>query len=578
MSATRPFSGSDLVERSSARSSSFALDAPPSMQETTIVRPGIARRSFVRSLLLGAGALTAPWSFARGQKGEKVLRVGMTLSDIPLLSGQATGGAEGIRFINFTLYNSLVTWDLAQSERASALIPSLATSWSVDPQDKKIWTFKLRPGVKFHDGSGFDAYAVAWNYNKIMNPSAPQYDKRQAVQSGNYVANVAAVEAVDDLTVKITTKVPDGTFIYSVSSIFYSSPKHWEALGKSWDQFEKNPSGTGPWKFDKLVPRERLELVRFPDHWDRERITKCDRLVLRPIVDATTRVAALLSNQIDFIEAPPPDAIPQIKAAGMQLVTNVYPHIWPYMLNHQPDSPFHDLRLRKAANLAIDRDGLVKLLRGLAMPAKGLVVPSHPWFGKPTFDIRYDPDGARKLMAEAGFGPKNKAKVKFLISSAGSGQMQPLPMNELIRENFEDVGFDVTLETIDWETLRHRRQAGAENPENRGVSGLNYSWTIQDPVFAMIGQTWHGAKHVAGYNWGNYSDPHADELALRPLQEFDLTEQNKKLADLHTYLVDQAMWIFVVHDMNPRALSSRVKGFVSAQNWYQDLAPVDLKT
>ena len=344
------------------------------------------------------------------QSGEKVLRVGMTLSDIPLLSGQTTGGAEGIRFICFTMYDAMVTWDLSHADRASSLIPSLASSWSVDPQDKKVWTFKLRPDVKFHDGSDFDAHAVVWNYQKLMTPSAPQYDKRQATQSGNYVANVAAVEAVDDRTVKITTKVPDGTFIYSVSSIYYSSPKHWEALGKSWDQFEKNPSGTGPWKFDKLVPRERLELVRFPDHWDKQRITKCDRLVLRPVSDATTRVAALLSNQIDFIEAPPPDAVPQIKAAGMQLVTNVYPHIWPYMLSYQPDSPFRDLRVRRAANLAIDRDGLVKLLGGLAMPAKGLVVPDHPWFGKPTFDIHYDPDGARKLMAEAGHRAQEQSK------------------------------------------------------------------------------------------------------------------------------------------------------------------------
>ena len=130
---------------------------------------------------------------------------------------------------------------------------------------------------------------------------------------------------------------------------------------------------------------------------------------------------------------PPPDAIPQIKAAGMQVVTKVYPHIWPYMLNHQPDSPFHDVRLRKAANLAIDRGAVVKLVNGIAQPAKGIVVPEHPWFGKPTFDIKYDPDAARKLMADAGFGPRNKAKIKFLMSTAGSGQMQPLSMNELIQ-------------------------------------------------------------------------------------------------------------------------------------------------
>jgi ABC-type transport system substrate-binding protein len=285
-----------------------------------------------------------------------------------------------------------------------------------------------------------------------------------------------------------------------------------------------------------------------------------------------------LSNQVDWIEAPPSDAIPQIKAAGMQVITGVYPHIWPYMLSHQPDSPFRDVRLRKAANLAIDRDAVVKLVNGTALPAKGIVVPGHPWFGKPTFDIKYDPDAARKLMADAGFGPTNKAKIKFLMSTAGSGQMQPLSMNELIQEQLQEVGFEVKLETIDWEALRSRRQAGAQAPENRGVSGLNYSWTIQEPIFALIGQTWHGAQRVAGYNWGGYADPHADELALKPLAEFDTTAQNKLLADLHAYLVDQAMWIFVVHDLNPRGLSQKVSGFKSAQNWYQDFSPVDIKS
>ena len=539
---------------------------------------GADRRTLIKSLLLGAGALALPGTLAQAQAREKVLRVAMTLSDIPQTTGQATQGAEGIRFMNIPMYDSLIRWDLDQSERPTRLIPSLATSWSVDPETKLVWTFKLRTGVKFHDGSDFNAAAVVWNFEKLMKTDAPHYDRRQAVQSGNYLATVAGARAIDDTTVQIITKQPDATLTYSISNIYYSSPARWEALGRSWEKFALNPSGTGPWMMEKVVPRERVEFVRNPNHWDAKRIPKCDRLVLRPMPDATTRVAALLSGQVDFIEAAPPDAARQIKAAGMQMVTNVYPHIWPYMLSHQPDSPFRDIRLRKAANLAIDRDGIAKLLGGMAQPAKGLVVPEHPWFGKPTFDIKYDPDAARKLMADAGFSPRNPAKVKFLMSAAGSGQMQPLSMNELVQENLKDVGFAVTLETLDWEALRARRQAGSEGADNKGVSGLNYSWTIQEPIFALIGQTWHGPNRVAGYNWGAFADPKADELAKKPLVEFDMDKQNQLLADLHAYLVDQAMWIFVVHDVNPRAMSSRVQGFVSAQNWYQELSWVDLKS
>ena len=238
---------------------------PRRVQEVTIARQAIARRSLLRSLLLGVAAGTVPWSRSSAQEREKVLRVGMTLSDIPQTSGQATGGAEGIRFVCDTMYDALVAWDLSHADRASSLIPGLASSWSVDPATKKVWTFKLRPGVIFHDGSAFDAHAVVWNLEKLQNPAAPQYDKRQAAQAGNYVTNIVHVEAVDDLTVNITTKTPDGTFVYAASSIYYSSPKRWEALGRDWSKFEKHPSGTGPWMFDKLVPRERLRWCASPD-------------------------------------------------------------------------------------------------------------------------------------------------------------------------------------------------------------------------------------------------------------------------------------------------------------------------
>ena len=95
-----------------------------------------------------------------------------------------------------------------------------------------------------------------------------------------------------------------------------SSPAQWEKVGKSWDAFARTPSGTGPWKLDKFVPRERAELVPNKDYWDKARVPKLDRLVLLPLPEANSRVAALRSGQVDWIEAPPPDAIPSLKSAG----------------------------------------------------------------------------------------------------------------------------------------------------------------------------------------------------------------------------------------------------------------------
>ncbi len=530
-----------------------------------------------RRSALAAGAATAllPSLPARSAP-PNTLRVAMTMADIPLTTGQPSQGGEGQRFFGVTMYDALINWDLSRAEITAPMTPGLALSWSVDPETKTVWTFKLRPGVKFHDGSLFDAAAAVWNLDKLINKDAPNYDQAQATQGATYVPSVASYRATDPMTVEITTKAPDAVFPYQVTNIYMSSPARWKEMGGDWTKVANHPSGTGPWILDSYTPRDRAFLHRNEAYWDPKRVPKTEKLVLIAMPDASTRTAALLSGEVDWVEAPPPDAVPQLKASGMQVVTNVYPHVWPYQLSTLPTSPFHDVRVRKAANLAIDRDGLVKLLGGLAVPAKGMVTQSSPWFGKPTFDLRYDPDEARRLLKQAGYGPDKPVKIKVLISTAGSGQMQPLPMNEFIQENWQDCWFDVTFDTMDWESLRARRRGGVDAPENKGADALNNSWSFVDPDIGLITASWSKMKPPAGVNWGDFSDPVADDLAAKAKVEFDPAKQNALLAQLHARIVDQSMWVWVVHDLNPRALAPNVKGFVSAQAWVQDLTPVSV--
>jgi peptide/nickel transport system substrate-binding protein len=531
----------------------------------------LGRRGFNQTLIAAslAGAAT------EAQAASKILRVAMTAGDIPLTTGQASQGSEGIRFMGITAYDALVNWDLSRADVPATIQPGLATSWQVDPANTTQWRFHLRQGVTFHDGSSFNAESVVWNLDKLMNRDCPQYDQGQSTQAATWIAVIAKYHVIDPFTVAIETKTPDANLPYEMSSIFMSSPARWQEMGKDWSKVANNPSGTGPWKVTKVVPRERVEFVRNAAYWDPKRVPKCDGLVIMPIPDAVTRISALLTGQVDWVEAPAPDTIAQLKQAGMQIVLNKYPHIWPYLYSCLPDSPFRDVRVRKAMNLAIDRDGLCSLLGGTALPAKGIVPPGHPWFGTPSFDITYDPDGARKLLAEAGYGPNKPCAVTFLISTAGSGQMQPLPMNEAIKESLEDVGFAVTLQSMDWESLRARRRAGAAAPENKGAHALNNSLGAADPT-AIIQDSWSKMVPPVGVDWGWFKDAEADSLAEQATIEFDPDKQTAILAKLHARIVDQAIWAFVVHDLNPRALAPRVKGFVQAQSWLQDLTPVDL--
>ena len=286
------------------------------------------RKEWLQILAVGAftGLATTMVVATSPAQAQGTLRVGMTANDIPLAWGQPDNGFEGFRFVGLQIYDALINFDLTATDRPSTLIPGLAESWSVDDTKTK-WTFKLRQGVKFHDGSEFDADAVVFNMEKLFNEKSPQYSARQASLVNFRMPGFKAVKKIDKYTVEFETKTPDSFFPFQICYFLMASPAEW-AKTKDWKTFK--PSGTGPFKFDKATARERMELVPFKEHWDPKRVPKLDRVVLVPLPDPSARTAALLSGQVDWIEAPAPDAIPRIKKQGMKIVSGVYPHVWPW--------------------------------------------------------------------------------------------------------------------------------------------------------------------------------------------------------------------------------------------------------
>nr|WP_228259581.1 ABC transporter substrate-binding protein [Siculibacillus lacustris] len=516
-------------------------------------------------------------SAATAVQAQGILRIGMTATDIPLTHGSPDNGFEGFRFSGYTMYDALVNWDLSSADKPSVIKPGLALGWTADPADPTKWTFKLRGDAKFHDGSAFNADAVVWNFDKLLNKDAPQFDARQASLVGFRIASVASYKAVDAETVEIKTKAPDSFLPYQLSFILLASPAQFEKVGRDWSKFAAQPSGTGPFKLDKLVPHERAVLIPNKDYWDKTRVAKLDRLELIPMPEANTRTAALLSGQVDFIEAPPPDTIPRLKSSGMTITANPYPHIWSYHLSRLPDSPWNDIRVRKAANLAVDREGIKELLGGYAVPASGHLLPSSPWTGKSSFVVKYDLEAAKKLMAEAGYGPTKRIKTKILISASGSGQMQPLPMNEFIQENLKEIGIDIEFDVVDFTTLTNRWRAGAKADQNVGITGLNYSYAIVDPFNALVRYVKSDLHAPNGVNWGFYSSPEMDALVAKAQNTFDPAGQNEILGQIHAKMVDEALFLWVVHDVAPRAMTAKVKGFVQPQNWFLDLTTVSVQ-
>lgn len=502
------------------------------------------------------------------------VRIGMTASDIPLTSGAPNSGFEGVRFTGMTLYDALVSWDLSVEDSVAPLVPQLATAWHVDEADPRKWIFQLREGVTFHDGSEFNADAVVFNFDKVFNDQSPQYDARQAAQVVARLPAYESIQKLDEYTVEITTKTPNAMFINQLPFMFMSSPAHWEALNGDWEAFEKNPSGTGPFTLDVLVPRERAELIPFDEYWDESRRAKADRLVLIPIPEANTRANALLSRQVDWIENPPADTLPMLQSRGYQITSNGYPHIWPWQFSFLADSPWLDKRVRQAANLAVDRESIQQLLGGYMVPAQGLLLPDDAGFGEPEFNIGYDPEAAKALLAEAGFGPNNPVKAKVLISASGSGQMQPLQMNELIQQQLKEVGIEIEFEVLVWETLFNNWRQGAADQASLGAHATNITFATHDPFAAMI--RFIDSKNIApvSLNWGHYNNVEVDGLITELQTAFDPEENLRIYRQLHETLVEDAPFLFVGHDTGPRAMGPKVAGFVQAKSWFQDLTPI----
>ena len=511
--------------------------------------------------LLAAAAFALPT--AAGAQG--TLRIAMTSADIPTTAGAPNQGLEGYRFAGYPTFEPLVEWDLRVTDRPSPVIPWLASEFATDPKDRKKWIFTLRQGVKFHDGSDFNADAVIFNIARFFDEKAPHFDKTASAQIKARVPLVDKWEKIDDYKVAIWSKDVAVYFPDMLTQLLISSPAQYDKVGRDWQKFGETPSGTGPFRITR-VTRSQIEMEKFAGYWNKQRAAKLDKVVMLPMPEATTRLAALRAGQVDWIEVPPPDTVPTLKSAGFQVATSPFPHVWPYWLKTTPDSPFKDVRVRQALNYAIDRDSVVALLNGTAEPAYGFWKRSDARFGKPANEYKYDPAKARALLTAAGIPPGQNVKARIAISPAGSGQILPLPMNEVIQQGAKKAGFDLDFQVVEWGTLVVYIRTPLTAPEMQKLDGINVSFTTAD-------MNWFYRVFYPP-NWGGFVSPDLQGLMEKYRSDFSPGDKTQQLARIHEKLVDESPWIWVVHDRNPRAFSAKVRGYTPAQAWYTDLTTV----
>jgi len=501
-----------------------------------------------RGLLATGTALALSFGLglpATAQTPPDVLIVGQ-IAEPKALDPAAVTAVNDFRIL-MNVYDGLVRYKSGTLE----VEPALATAWEIS-EDGTEYTFTLREGVTFHDGSPFNAEAVVFNFERMLNEDHPYHDTGP-FPLAFFFSSVSSVEAVDDLTVKFTLSEPYAPFLSNLAypTGLIVSPAAVEQHGPD---FGRNPSGTGAFTFAEWRSNEAVVVEANPDYWDGA--PELQAVVFRPITDANTRTAEMLAGGIDMMVEVPPVALSQFQDDAFQVFEQAGPHVWFLILNAK-EGPFADKRVRQAANYAINKEALVNdVLEGTAEVAAGPTPPAFAWaYNEALEPYPYDPEKAKELIAEAG---AEGAELTFYVTEGGSGMLDPVAMGTAIQADLNAVGLDTTIETYEWNTF-----LGQVNPGLEGKADMaEMAWMTNDPdtlpFLALRTEAW---PDKGGFNSGYYSNPEVDELLEKARVATDQDERAVLYKQMQEIVQEDAPWVFVANWKQNAVTNDRVEGF-----------------
>jgi peptide/nickel transport system substrate-binding protein len=501
-----------------------------------------------RGILAGGTALALTFGAAAGAAAQTppgVLIVGQ-IAEPKALDPAAVTAVNDFRIL-MNVYDGLVRYKAGTLE----VEPALATAWEIS-EDGKEYTFTLRDGVTFHDGSPFNAEAVVFNFERMLNEDHPYHDTGPFPLAFFFSA-IESVEAVDETTVTFTLNEPYAPFLSNLAypTGLIVSPA---AVMEHGADFGRNPSGTGPFRFAEWRANEAVVVEANPDYWDGA--PELQAVVFRPITDANTRTAEMLAGGIDLMVEVPPVALSEFQGEGVTVHEQAGPHVWFLILNAK-EGPFADVRVRQAANYAVNKEAIVNdVLEGTAEVAAGPTPPAFAWaFNEDLEPYPYDPDRARELLAEAG---AEGAELTFYVTEGGSGMLDPVAMGTAIQADLNSVGFDVKIETYEWNTF-----LGEVNPGLEGKADMaQMAWMTNDPdtlpFLALRTAAW---PDQGGFNSGYYSNPKVDELLEAARVATDQDERARLYREMQVIVQEDAPWVFVANWKQNAVTNDRVENF-----------------
>jgi peptide/nickel transport system substrate-binding protein len=408
-------------------------------------------------------------------------------------------------------------------------VPALAESYELS-EDQLTWTFKLKSGINFQDGTPFTAEAVKAIVDKSIGPEPPTR------ASFMPAADLDSATAIDDYTVEIKTKRPIGPFLYMLSGPAWSinSPAAYEKYG---EEATKNPVGTGAYQFVEWKPGEYLVLERNPDYWREEPFY--DRLEYYFVPEDATRVALLESGDLDVITNVPPTELPRLEEDPDLDVEIVELNRILYIAINNLLPYLDDPRVRQAMNYAVDKQAIIDSIVGGLGEVANSPVPRLTFGHVPVGEYPYDPDKARSLLAEAGVPDDFEVDLWLPQGRYFQGEA----VGQAVANYLREVGLNVNDEVIEYGTFNASIRLPPEESKAQ-MYMLGWAASSLDAEMALKSPLTTSDWAPNGANRGFYSNPKVDELIDDARATMDLEKRKGLYGEAEKLIWDDAPWIF----------------------------------
>jgi peptide/nickel transport system substrate-binding protein len=436
-------------------------------------------------------------------------------------------------------------------------VPWIASAWTIS-DDGLVWTFTIRDGVTFQDGTPLNAEAVKWSFDRVLDPATA------AVTAGGLIPKGAITALVDEKTFQITLAEPFAPFLdnLTASTLSIVSPTAVQEMG---DEFGQKPVLSGPWMVDEWRTGDRIILKRNPNYaWPPEYLHQdppgafIETITFQSIIEEASRVAAFEAGEIHQVTIPAVDVERLADSEDFWVVSYRRKGVVFIEFNvTQP--PFDDVNVRKALNHAVNKQDVFEAaIEGLGELAYGFLSPTIPgyWEGMPEYAPAYDPEAAKTLLAEAGWADsdgdgvleKDGKKFEFVLLNLPTDSWNRGA--QVVQSQLAEIGVSMEIQQMEFATLLDEAKTASHQAEMMG-------YTYSDPDIAYL--WFHSSQAGTGLNMSHIKDPALDKMIMRGRAVVDPTERAEVYAEIQRYISDLALWIPLWIDQYYVAFNKRLQ-------------------